>query len=300
MPLGEFRVGAMAAASGDANYFGDGSDGAVTTSGNLTYTVANTSGTYQGDMVVKNYTDFTVTAGHTVTVDHNCSGMLIYCTGNCVINGTISMTQRGSSLNTSWTAANPINSVDAIWMPMFTASSGSQSLTVAAADFTNCGTAATTAVAEQPGISGNGSLFTIAGGSPGGGRSASNSNQIGGTGGGGTESSSTHEYWCNTGGGGGGGASHSSVGGAHSSGGGAGSPISGGSGGGGAAAYHGSASAGAVSGGTGNGGPGVCHGGHNNGVGGGAGQGSGLVMVMDVEIMVVVMLVQLVMVELSG
>ena len=43
MPLGEFRVGAMAAASGDANYFGDGSDGAVTTSGNLTYTVANTS-----------------------------------------------------------------------------------------------------------------------------------------------------------------------------------------------------------------------------------------------------------------
>ena len=51
---------------GAANYFGDDSDGALSTSGNVTYTVANASG-YDGDMVLKQYTDLTINAGHTVT-----------------------------------------------------------------------------------------------------------------------------------------------------------------------------------------------------------------------------------------
>ena len=37
------------------NYYGDGSDGAVSTAGNVTYTVANKNGSYDGDMVVKQY-----------------------------------------------------------------------------------------------------------------------------------------------------------------------------------------------------------------------------------------------------
>jgi len=34
---------------------------------------------YDGDMLVKNYTDLTIASGHTMTVDQNCRGMLIYC-----------------------------------------------------------------------------------------------------------------------------------------------------------------------------------------------------------------------------
>ena len=175
MPLGSEKAGLMAASSGDSNYFGDGSDGDVTTSGNLTYTVQNTSGTYEGDMVVKNYGNFTVSAGHSVGVDHNCSGLLIYCTGNCTINGTITMTHKGSTAGNNgsgWPADNPIDGEDAIWMPMFTATPGGQNLTVDNASFTHCGSAATTAVAEQPGISGNGTLFTMSGANGGGGKSA--------------------------------------------------------------------------------------------------------------------------------
>ena len=38
------------------NWFGDGTDGALTTSGNVTHTVLNKVGSYDGDMLVKNYT----------------------------------------------------------------------------------------------------------------------------------------------------------------------------------------------------------------------------------------------------
>jgi hypothetical protein len=42
MPLGTEKATLLGAGGGaNANYFGDGSDGALTTSGNVTYTVAN-------------------------------------------------------------------------------------------------------------------------------------------------------------------------------------------------------------------------------------------------------------------
>ena len=216
MPLGAERQTLMAAAAGGgANYFGDGSDGALTTSGNVTHTVQNKNGSYDGDMVVKQYTTLTISAGHTMTTDQACKGMLIYVTGNCTINGTLTMSSRGAHY-TSTETANPIDSTtDTIWMPMFTASTGSQNLTVETADFGSAGSAATTAVANQPGIAGNGTLFTISGAAGGAKGGGSNGGFPGSAGAGGTLSASSNEMWCQNGGGGGGGAGQESSGSGH-------------------------------------------------------------------------------------
>ena len=82
-----------------SNYFGDDSDGSLSTSGNVTYTTTNTNGSYDADMVVKDYTDLTINAGHTITVDQPCRGLFIYVSGDCVINGSLSMTNMGSGAN---------------------------------------------------------------------------------------------------------------------------------------------------------------------------------------------------------
>lgn len=276
MPLGSQKAGLLAASGGSStNYFGDGSDGAVTSSGDITYTPANIADDYDGDMVVKNFTTFTLSVGDTLTVDNGCAGLLLYSTGNMTINGTIDMDGRGTDRNTGWAADNPINDQDAIWLPMFTASPGSQSLTVAAADFTNCGAVAIAAVANQPGIAGDGTLFTFSGGNKGGGAASSNDASPGGAGSGGVQASGTYEMWIDTGGGGGGGAQQSGPSSAWSSTGGNGSPISGGSGGGGIGAEgtYGSATP-PVVGNTGTGGGGVGLGGTARG-GGGGGQPGG-------------------------
>ena len=92
-------------------------------------------------MVVKNYSQFTISAGHTVTTSQGCSGMLIYVSGNCTINGNINMTQKGTTVSSGF-GSNPIDSKNSIWLPMFTATPGSQTLTVATANFGPCGSAA--------------------------------------------------------------------------------------------------------------------------------------------------------------
>ena len=274
MSLGANKAALLGAAGGGsaANYFGDGSDGAVTTSGDLTYTPANTSGSYIGDMVVKNYTTFTVSVGDTVTVDNGCSGMLIYCTGNCTINGTITMSQRGTTVNSGF-SSNPIDSKSSIWLPMFTASPGSQTLTVAAADFAPCGTAAVAAVANQPGITGDGTLFSMAGGAGGDRGFANNWGPTSGTGG--VRASGTYEVYIWNGGGAGGAASKGGGGGNVYGGyGGTASPLSGGSGGGGSAVYNAAGSGGVAVASGGAGGNGYARN-HNSGGGGGAGQPGG-------------------------
>jgi hypothetical protein len=58
---------------------------------NLTYTVQNKNGSYDGDMVVKQYTSVTINNGDTVTTDQPCRGMFIFCQGNMTVNGTLSM-----------------------------------------------------------------------------------------------------------------------------------------------------------------------------------------------------------------
>jgi len=136
------------------NYFGDGSDGELSTDGNVTHTVLNKSGSYSGDMYVANYTSLTINSGHTITTDQPCKGMIVYVWGDCVIDGTLTMTARGALVNPTSAGV----SATGIRLPVLT-SAGSD--TLANADFAGCGTSATTAVANHPDISGNGDIFVI-------------------------------------------------------------------------------------------------------------------------------------------
>ena len=91
------------------NYFGDGSDGAFTSSGGHSQTVANANGTYDADMYIGQYTSFNLQAGHTFTTNQSCRGMLLYVEGDCTINGTLDMSGRGANADptntSSWGSA---------------------------------------------------------------------------------------------------------------------------------------------------------------------------------------------------
>lgn len=73
--------------------FGDGSDGALNTTGDITFDV-----TVDGEPVVKRYTSVTINAGHTVTVSNRCKGLIILCQGNVVINGAIRMDDKAAKI----------------------------------------------------------------------------------------------------------------------------------------------------------------------------------------------------------
>jgi hypothetical protein len=130
---------------------------------NVTYTVPNKNGSYDGDMVLKQYTSMTINSGDTVTVDQPCRGLFIYVQGNCTINGTLSMNHRGAYANPTSTGGSDNNAVDTngLRLPMIT-SGGSDSLTVSASLFNGCGTAVRSAIANQGSPSGNGTILTIA------------------------------------------------------------------------------------------------------------------------------------------
>jgi len=153
MPIGYEKATRLA--SGDVasrNYFGDDSDGSVTYSSSTNLTVQNKNGSYDGDMLVRNYTNLTINSGVTLTVDQPCRGMLIYVSGDCTINGTLSMTRRGAFYNPTGVSSGGIR------LPI---SISGQTETLSAADFAGCGSAATTAVANQDGISGSGKIYTF-------------------------------------------------------------------------------------------------------------------------------------------
>lgn len=135
------------------NYFGDGSDGALNTTGNVTYTVPNKNGSYDGDYVVKQYTSLTVNSGHTITTDQPCKGLMLLVNGDCVIDGAVSMRYRGA-------ANNPDNTTnaDGLQLPVLTADG---TATLAAADFAGCGSDITTILSNQGAISGNGHIIRL-------------------------------------------------------------------------------------------------------------------------------------------
>ena len=76
------------------NYWGNRFDGALTTSGNVSFPVA-----VDGDVVVKQFSGLTINAGDTVTTSERCRGLVIYVDGDAVINGTLSMTARGANVD---------------------------------------------------------------------------------------------------------------------------------------------------------------------------------------------------------
>ena len=218
------------------NYFGDGSDGALTTSGNVTHTVANKVGSYDGDMVVKQYTDLTISAGHTMTVDQSNRGMMIMCTGDCVINGALSMSAKGGNGNPTVSGGSDASAVSATGL-RFAMIKTAQTDTLSAADFAGTGTSPVSVVSNMGAVSGNGKIYTVgrAGGAGGAGQTVS-----GAYGGGNAGTSGVATLSAGGAGSGGGYSEGPSI---YIGGGSAGSVFSGGSGGGGAYASGGGSNA---------------------------------------------------------
>ncbi len=163
MPLGTEKVSLLAASAGGAtNYFGDSSDGSVTTSGDVTYTVLNKVGSYDGDMVISQYSALTISAGDTVTVDQSCRGMFIYVAGNCTIDGTLSMSQKGGYSDPTSSGGSDSNAVgtNGLQIGLRTAS-GTDTFTNDGTGFNGAGTAVKTAIANEDDIAGDGTTFSI-------------------------------------------------------------------------------------------------------------------------------------------
>jgi hypothetical protein len=144
------------------NYMGDGSDGTLSTSANVTHTVTTTNGPYDGDMVVKQYSSLTINAGHTMTVNQPCRGMFIYVAGDCTINGTLSMTGKGAAADPTVSGGSDANAVgtNGLQLGLMTAG-GTQTFTNDGTGFNGAGTAVRTAIANTANISSSGTIFSI-------------------------------------------------------------------------------------------------------------------------------------------
>ena len=142
--------------------FGDSSDGSLSTSGNVTHTVQNKNGSYDGDMVIKEYSSLTINSGHTMTVDQPCRGLMILVNGDCTINGTLSMHARGASANPSSSGGSDNNAVGASGLQVgFATTSGSSSFTNDGTGYNGCGTAVRSTLATFNNLSSNGVIATI-------------------------------------------------------------------------------------------------------------------------------------------
>ena len=196
---GKYYSGAVSS----GNYFGDSSDGSVTTSGDVTYTVANKSGSYDGDMYVAEYSALTVSTGDTITVDQPCRGLFIMVAGDCTINGTISMDAKGGSSDPTASGGSDSNAVGASGLQVgYETSGGSSSFTNDGTGFNGAGNAVRTALDNIADLSSSGTIFTVskAGASGGAARTATGGGLNGNAGGAGTTGGIT----LSTGGGAGG------------------------------------------------------------------------------------------------
>ena len=98
---------AVASLSSYANYFGTGKDGSLTisSSAQVSASLNNISREF-GDPVIKNFQNLTIGSGILFSPLRACRGMIIYCTGDLTVNGTISMTGKGGGVGSK--VASPI------------------------------------------------------------------------------------------------------------------------------------------------------------------------------------------------
>lgn len=75
--------------------FGTSIDGVFNSTGNVTYNLA-ADDVYT---LVKQYSSFTLNAGHTLTVDKRIKGLIILCGGDVVINGTINTSGKAAQIS---------------------------------------------------------------------------------------------------------------------------------------------------------------------------------------------------------
>lgn len=68
-----------------------------------------------GETIYKNFRNFFINEGHTVSVTNRCKGLVIYVADNCIINGVLSMSKRGCR----WTPDNDFipNNIDNLITP---------------------------------------------------------------------------------------------------------------------------------------------------------------------------------------
>ena len=156
---------AASAGGGPPNYFGDESDGALTTTGDVTYTVLNKSGSYDGDMFIAQYSSLYVSTGHTITVDQPCRGLFIYVSGDLTVNGTISMTAKGGFSDPTASGGSDSNAVptDGLVLGLFDSSGigGTDTFTNDGTGFNGAGSAVRTAIANQDNLAGDGTKYRI-------------------------------------------------------------------------------------------------------------------------------------------
>lgn len=79
------------------NYFGTGIEGDVNISSSVQMSASFTN-EFNGDFFVKNYKSLTIPAGVTVTPLYPCRGLIIFCTGDFTIDGTLTMTAKGGGV----------------------------------------------------------------------------------------------------------------------------------------------------------------------------------------------------------
>lgn len=156
MGLLGFGNAVIGAGSGAAatNYFGTGADGSLSTTANVVLTSSQ-----DGEMVVKNYQNLTINAGHTMTVSNRCRGLLLYVDGDLTVAGTLSMSARGASADP--VALGVAASGLQLWRALPTGSTGTAAAVTNG--LTGCGSAAVAAEANQKYAAGAPSqVFTIA------------------------------------------------------------------------------------------------------------------------------------------
>ena len=129
---------------------------------NVTYTVPNKSGSYDGDMVVKQYTSIAVDSGDIVTTDQPCRGLFLLSQGNVTIDGEIRMRGRGAFANASASGGSDSNAVNASGLRFpFLTSGGSSSLTAANTLLNGCGTEARSVIANFRTLVSNGTILSL-------------------------------------------------------------------------------------------------------------------------------------------
>lgn len=146
------------------NWYGDGTDGDI-------HITADTelASVQDGDMVVVNAESLTIDAGCTLTTANRCRGLIIYCRGDAVINGTLSMTARGCHANpaeSTTTTDTPVAPSDGHAVPsegliIRRLAEGQTDTHTADTLGYGCGQAAVDGEAHQPVVDGDGVVIAI-------------------------------------------------------------------------------------------------------------------------------------------
>lgn len=129
---------------------------------NVTYTVQNKSGSYDGDMVVKQYTSMIIDSGDTLTTDYACRGLMILVQGDCTINGTIDLRNKAPLADPTASGGSDSNAVDSngLRFPFVTAS-GSTTLNPVNTLLNGCGNTARSVMANFIGTSANKTVLSL-------------------------------------------------------------------------------------------------------------------------------------------